>query len=109
VASTITSILLDVAAEPSSVNFVAASALRIEIDDHRHLEPRCMRHLRQEHRAELAGADQGDADGLAGGVALGEQVMEVHERFRFGVLRVPDAVQRSSRCSAGPGPRLSEE
>ena len=46
-----------------------ARALRIEIDDHRHFEPRRMRHLRQEHRAELAGADQGDADGFSGGVA----------------------------------------
>src|ERR1700721_829560 len=31
-----------------------ARAVRIEIDDHRHLEPRCGRPLRQEHRAELA-------------------------------------------------------
>src|SRR5882724_52440 len=37
-----------------------------------------MRHLRQEHRAELAGADQRDADRLAGGVAGGEEAIKVH-------------------------------
>ena len=29
-----------------------------------------MRHLRQKHRAELAGADQGDADRFAGGMLM---------------------------------------
>ncbi len=53
-------------------------ALRIEVDDHGHLEPRRVRHLRQKHRAELAGADQRDADGLAGGGAGLEEVGEVH-------------------------------
>ena len=55
-----------------------ARALRIEIDDHRHLEPRRVRHLRQKHRAELAGADQGDADGFSGRKAGVEQMMQVH-------------------------------
>ncbi len=53
-------------------------ALRIEIDDHGHLQPRRVRHLRQEHRAEFSGADQRDADGFAGGSAGGEEVGEVH-------------------------------
>ena len=53
-------------------------ALRIEIDDDGHFEPRHMRHLRQEHRAEFAGADQRDADGFAGGMAGGEEAVEVH-------------------------------
>ena len=53
-------------------------ALRIEIDDDGHFEARHVRHLRQEHRAELAGADQRDADGFAGGVAGGEEAVEVH-------------------------------
>ena len=43
-----------------------ARAVAVEIDDQRHLEPRRVRHLRQEHRAELAGADQRDANRLAG-------------------------------------------
>ena len=55
-----------------------ARALRIEIDDHGHLEPRRVRHLRQKHRAEFAGADQGDADGFSGRKAGVEQMMQVH-------------------------------
>ena len=44
-----------------------ARAFRIEIDDHGHLESPRMRHLREKHRAELAGADQRDANRLSGG------------------------------------------
>src|SRR5689334_2425247 len=53
-------------------------ALRIEIDDDGYLEPGYMRHLRQEHRAELAGADQRHAHRLAGGVAGLQEGEEVH-------------------------------
>ena len=87
VASTITSILPEVALAASAVKVVAAirvgipadgaaglaRALRIEIDDHGHFQPRRMRHLRQKHRAELAGADQRHANGFAGGKAGVEQ------------------------------------
>src|SRR3982075_2640214 len=55
-----------------------ARAIRIEGDDHGHLEPRRMRHLRKKHRAELAGADQRDADGFSGRAADVEQMREVH-------------------------------
>src|SRR5258708_37351953 len=53
-------------------------ALRIEIDDDGDFKSRHMRHLRQEHRAELAGADQRDTDRLAGGAAGVEGMMEIH-------------------------------
>ena len=53
-------------------------ALRIEIDDDGDFKSRHMRHLRQEHRAELAGADQRDTDRLAGGAAGVEEMMEIH-------------------------------
>ena len=44
---------------------------------------RRVRHLRQEHRAELAGADQRHADRLTGRAAGVEQTMKVHgSRFR---------------------------
>ena len=80
-----------------------ACALRIEIDDDGHFQPRCVRHLRQEHRAEFAGADQRDAHGFAGSVACDEEGGEVHGRVQvdFGV---PAAVQRAvcSRESRDP-------
>jgi hypothetical protein len=34
--------------------------------------------LRQEHCAELAGADQADGDGLSGGFTLKQQGAEIH-------------------------------
>ena len=43
-----------------------AGAVAVEIDDDGHLQPRRVRHLRQEHRAEFAGADQRDANRFAG-------------------------------------------
>ena len=55
-----------------------ARALAVDIDDDGHLEPRRVRHLRQEHRAEFAGADQRDAHRFAGGAAGIEEVGEVH-------------------------------
>ena len=54
--------------------------LGIEIDDHRHLDARRVRHLRQKHRAELAGTDQRDVNGFAGREADVEQVRKVHAR-----------------------------
>jgi hypothetical protein len=37
-----------------------------------------MRHLRQKHRAEFAGADQCDTNGLSRRVAGLQEMMEVH-------------------------------
>ena len=57
-----------------------ARAVAVEIDDERHLEPGRVRHLGEEHRAELAGADQRDPNRFAGRVAGVEEVGEVHGR-----------------------------
>jgi hypothetical protein len=73
-----------------------AGAVAIEIDDHRDFKPGRMRHLRQEHRAELAGADQRDADRLAGLMAGVEKAKKVHGSDPFAIRRVPDAVQRET-------------
>ena len=40
-----------------------------------------MEHLRQEHGAELAGADQADGDGPAGGFPFEQQGVKIHEAF----------------------------
>ena len=55
-----------------------AGAIAVEVDDDRHLQPRRVRHLRQKHRAELAGADQRDANRFAGRAAGVEEMGEVH-------------------------------
>ncbi len=57
-----------------------AGAIAIEVDDDGHFESRRMRHLRQEHRAEFSGADQRDANRLAGRKAGVEEAMKVHEK-----------------------------
>ncbi len=59
-----------------------ACAVAVDIDDDGHLQPRRVRHLRQKHRAELPGADQGDTDRFAGGRAGLEEAVEVHGGFR---------------------------
>jgi hypothetical protein len=46
---------------PSDPLAGGACSLGIEIGDDRNLQPPGRRHLRQEHRAELPGADQPDA------------------------------------------------
>ena len=55
-----------------------ARTIRIEIGDDCDLDAWRVRHLSKEHRAELAGADQRDADRFAGGAAGVEEMMEVH-------------------------------
>ena len=55
-----------------------AGAVTVEIDDDGHLEAWRVRHLRQEHRTEFAGADQCDANRFAGCRTRPEEVMEVH-------------------------------
>jgi len=57
-----------------------ARALGTEIDDHGHLQPRRMRHLRQKHRTEFSGADQRDVNRFSGRAAGVEQTMKVHGR-----------------------------
>jgi hypothetical protein len=49
-----------------------------EVGDGRDFEARGCGHLRQEHGAELAGADQSDPDRPAGSEALLQQGVEVH-------------------------------
>jgi hypothetical protein len=59
----------------------AASWLRardVEIGEPREMHARRAPHLRQEHRAELAGADQADADRASGGFALGQLGEKIH-------------------------------
>ena len=93
-----------------------AGAVAIEVDDDGHFKSRRVRHLRQEHRAEFSGADQRDANRLAGRKAGVEEAMKVHERMSDRSRRVPDAVQRlraapqsRDQCAAinECGPRLS--
>ena len=118
VASTTTSIAPPaIARAPSSVKAVRAiraasqptvrqasrARSRIEIDDDGHLEPRRVRHLRQEHRAEFAGADQRDANRLAGRVAGVEEAMRgswENDPIELSVSRT-----RCSVCSAAPQSR----
>ena len=69
-----------------------ARAVGIEIGDHRDLQARDRRDLRQEHRAELAGADQAGPDRPPGLDTGGKLVHQVHGLMSFG-----------SRLSAAPG------
>ena len=57
---------------PADVAARRLGALGIEIGDHRDFDAGDRRHLRQKHRAEFSGADQPDADRLAGSNASGE-------------------------------------
>ena len=76
----------DAALIPADAAACRLRALGVEIGDHRDLEAGDRRHLRQEHRAELAGADQAGADRPAGINACGEKRLQVHalltSRFR---------------------------
>src|SRR5580704_14635199 len=58
-----------------------ARTIRIEIGDDRDLDAWRVRHLRKEHGAELAGTDQCYAHGLACGVALTQQRVQVHRNY----------------------------
>ncbi len=55
-----------------------ARAVRREIADGGHLEPRDVRDLREEHGPELAGTDEHHAHGATVRVALGQKLMQVH-------------------------------
>jgi hypothetical protein len=69
----------DAARIPADIPAGGPCPLRVEIGDDRYLQPRRRRYLIEKHRAELAGADQADADrGASSGDALLQQSMEVH-------------------------------
>ncbi len=70
------------AASQPTVRQALPRPLGIEIGDDRDLQPGHRRHLVQEHRAELAGADQPTRTGSPGGGALLQQAIEVHGLFR---------------------------
>jgi hypothetical protein len=76
--------LAEAAFAPSAVNVVADGATRfagtlgVKVDDDGDFKPRRMRHLRQEHRAEFAGADQRCANRLSGRRARLQKAVEVH-------------------------------
>ena len=78
----------------------AARPLRVEIGDHRHLKARDGRHLGEEHRAELAGADQRGADRPAGFAAGREERCQVHGKDR--PARIHGVLQKkiNSRAAA---------
>jgi hypothetical protein len=75
-----------------------AGAIAVEIDDDRHFQSRRVRHLRQEHRAEFAGADQRDADRFAGFAAGVEEVGEVHGTIDGGCWRAPRTFRHGGFC-----------
>lgn len=86
-----------------------ARAFRIEIDDDGHFKARRMRYLRQEHRAELAGADQRHADGLSRRAAGIEEMREVHEKIQCNCSDTITTNQRPrifARRLTGIEPRL---
>ncbi len=76
---------------PADAREVAARAVGRQVGDADQVHARRARNLRQVHRAELAGADQADADRLAFGCALLELGVQAH-------LRLP-----SSSASNGSG------
>ena len=53
---------------------------RVEVGDADDVEPARRARLRQEHGAELAGADQADGDGPAGGFPFEQHGVKIHER-----------------------------
>ena len=63
---------------PAGGGELAPRALDIEIGDADHVQALGQPRLRQEHGAELAGADQADGDGPAGGFAFEQEGVEVH-------------------------------
>jgi hypothetical protein len=61
------------------------------------VDSRRMRHLRQETSSRISGADQRDANRLAGRKAGVEEAVKVHGDVRSELGRVPDAMQRATR------------
>src|SRR4029077_19069980 len=63
---------------PADIAARRLGAFGIEIGDRRDLDAGDRGHLRQEHRAEFAGADQPDADRLAGLDTRHEHGLQIH-------------------------------
>ena len=74
---------------PAGGRELAARALDVEIGDRDDMHAARQPRLRQEHGAELAGADQADGDGLAGGFAFEQEGVEVHRFIASRSTRVP--------------------
>ena len=64
---------------PPDISASRAGPLGVEIGDDRHFQPGHRRHLVQEHRPELAGADQANSHRPPGGALLQQQV-KAHDR-----------------------------
>ena len=77
----------------------SARAIGIQVSDHRHFHRQRGWHLAQEHRAELAGADQGHANRPARIGARTEFVVEIH-RAPLRQSRRPARARRDSRRPA---------
>ena len=63
-----------------------SGAVAIEVDDDGHFQSRRVRHLRQKHRAEFAGADHADAERLGFGRAGQEHAMKAHCFLLIGLV-----------------------
>jgi len=68
----------DASCIPADVAACSLGALGIKIGDRCHVEASDRRHLSQEHRAEFAGTDEPDTNGLVGGDARGEDGLQIH-------------------------------
>ena len=63
---------------PAGGGELASGALDVEIGDRDDVQAARQPRLRQEHGAELAGADQADGHGAARGLAFEQESMQVH-------------------------------
>ncbi len=83
---------------PAHCDHRLARARRRQIRHRRQMQARRALRLSQEHRAELAGADQADADGVAGLRALQQQTMEIYlvsSRFADAIFTISGSPDRA--------------
>ena len=73
---------------PADPREIGLRIRRSKIDDPRQMNAGHARHLRQIHRSEFAGADQSDAQGFSGQLALAQFAEEIHDRSAFSVSRI---------------------
>ncbi len=73
---------------PADAGKAVAGALRRKIGDGNKVHARRAAYLRQKHRAELAGADQGDAQRPVLRRALGQQFMQIHAEWGRGTITI---------------------
>ena len=76
-------------------------SVRIEIRDHAHLDPDRRGRLAEEHRAELAGADEPDPHRPGGGGTLAELIVDVHRDQAAAWESASSAMQSSASGSMG--------